>query len=125
MLSTTNRVNINGLCIDKSSARTTSLLFVIHAAPLSSRRLHEDPGDRQTCPQQSCGGFFIFYFKKPGCGVVFLGYVSNFCFEVQSAVWADEQSALSRRCFHCMNKGLDGVVGSAQSVGGEQAGCLQ
>lgn len=29
---------------------------------------------------------------------------------------------LSRRCFRCMNKGLDGVVGSAQSVGGGAGG---
>lgn len=59
-------------------------------------------------------------------GVVVLGDVCNFAFRgVIGSFGRTIAVALSRRCFRCMNKGLDGVVGSAQSVGGEQAGCLQ
>lgn len=74
-----------------------------------------------------------FYWTNEGGVVVvkervafLLGDVCNFASRgvIGSSGWT-VAVALSRRCFRCMNKGLDGVVGSAQSVGGEQAGCLQ
>lgn len=76
---------------------------------------------------EQAGRSFYWTNELPGSRVVvFLGDMSNFAsWDVLGSFGRAIAVALSRWCFRCMNKGLDGVVGSAESVGGEQAGCLQ
>lgn len=109
------RTTVRVLCIDK--APTHQFIIVRRGAALSLRRLREDPGAEQTL----CDRFVVFTVW-PSFGATCLTLLS----EVRSVVRGGRPSvALSRRCFRCMNKELDGVVGRAQSVGGEQEGCLQ
>lgn len=90
-------VNANNHCPSvvhwQVSGTGYQFIIVIHVATLSSRRLHEDPCDEQTCPQRSSGAIILLN-KWWGSSVWAMCLTSPF--EMRSAVLGGRSLLLCR-----------------------------
>lgn len=112
----------NRLCTSKSWTRATSLLLLFMQQPWAVAGCTKIP----VIFKHVHNGAAMRVFLLIRFAVTVSDDVSNFAFKASVRSLGRTITPLCRvAVFYCMNKGLDGVVGSAQSVGGEQAGCLQ
>lgn len=87
---------------------------IIHAAARS--RLRGEPGDQQTCPAPELYPLRVCAYGSCLCeyltllsGVISAGFIIGLD---RGCAFFFRLFLLSRWCFRCTNKGLDGVVGS-------------